>query len=52
VQHEPDDVLVLVQAASAAGKPEAAAPAISFVHAQGQSDTRVDARTLARSAAR
>jgi len=52
VQHEPDDVLVLVQAASAAGKPEAAAPAISFVNAQGQSDTRVDAQILARSASR
>jgi tetratricopeptide (TPR) repeat protein len=52
VQREPDDVLVLVQAARAAGKPEAAAPAISFVHAQGQGDARVDAQILARSAAR
>jgi tetratricopeptide (TPR) repeat protein len=52
VQREPDDVLVLVQAASAAGKPGAAAPAIGFVHAQGQSDTRIDAQVLARSASR
>ena len=52
VQHEPDDVLVLVQAANAAGKPEAAAPAISFVQAQGQSDIRVDAQIIARSASR
>jgi len=52
VQREPDDVLVLAQAANAAGKPEAAAPAISFVRAQGQSDTRVDAQLFARSASR
>jgi len=52
VQHEPDDVLVLVQAAIAADRPEAAAPAIGFVQAQGQSDTRVDAQILARSASR
>ena len=44
VQHEPDDVLVLVQAANAAGRPEAAAPAIGFVQAQGQSDARVESQ--------
>jgi tetratricopeptide (TPR) repeat protein len=42
VQHEPDDVLVLIHAASAAGDPAAAAPAIKFVRAQGQSDVRAD----------
>jgi tetratricopeptide (TPR) repeat protein len=44
VQHEPDDVLVLMHAASAAGTPALAAPAINFVRAQGQSDVRVDAQ--------
>jgi tetratricopeptide (TPR) repeat protein len=43
VQHEPDDVLVLMHAARAAGNPGAAAPALNFVHAQGQRDVRVDA---------
>jgi tetratricopeptide (TPR) repeat protein len=43
VQHEPDDVLVLLHAANAAGNPGAAAPAANFVRAQGQSDVRVDA---------
>jgi tetratricopeptide (TPR) repeat protein len=43
VQHEPDDVLVLMHAANAAGDPGAAAPAANFVRAQGQSDVRVDA---------
>lgn len=43
VQHEPDDVLVLLHAARAAGNPAAAAPAINFVRTQGQSDVRVDA---------
>ena len=42
VQHEPDDVLVLMHAASAAGNPDAAGPALNFVRAQGQSDVRVD----------
>jgi tetratricopeptide (TPR) repeat protein len=42
-QHEPDDVLVLLHAAIAAGDPGAAAPAANFVSAQGQSDVRVDA---------
>jgi tetratricopeptide (TPR) repeat protein len=43
VQHEPDDVLVLMRAAIAAGNPAAAAPAADFVRAQGQSDVRLDA---------
>jgi len=41
VQREPDDVLVLVNAAKAAGNPAAAAPALSFVRAQGLRDVRV-----------
>jgi tetratricopeptide (TPR) repeat protein len=52
VQHEPDDVLVLVHAAAAAGSPAAAAPARDFVRVQGQSDVRVDALRLALSASR
>ena len=52
VQHEPDDVLVLMHAASAAGDPGAAAPAIDFVRSQGQSDVRIDAMTPAISASR
>jgi tetratricopeptide (TPR) repeat protein len=40
VQHEPDDVLVLMHAASAAGNLAAASPAINFARAQGQSDVR------------
>jgi tetratricopeptide (TPR) repeat protein len=42
VQREPDDVLVLVSAAKAAGNPAAARPALDFVRAHGQSDARVD----------
>ena len=49
VQREPDDVLVLMHAASAAGLPAAAAPAADFVRAQGQSDVRVDAPAAAKS---
>jgi tetratricopeptide (TPR) repeat protein len=52
VQHEPDDVLVLLHAAMAAGNPRAAAPAIDFARAQGQSDVRIDALTPATSASR
>jgi tetratricopeptide (TPR) repeat protein len=52
VQHEPDDVLVLMHAADAAGDPGAAAPARNFVRAQGQSDVRVDALHLALAASR
>jgi tetratricopeptide (TPR) repeat protein len=43
VQREPDDVLVLVDAARAAGNPAAAEPALEFVRAVGQSDVRVSA---------
>ena len=52
VQHEPDDVLVLMRAARAAGNSRAAAPAINFVRAAGQSDARVDALSPALSASR
>src|SRR6202050_3467797 len=52
VQHEPDDVLVLMRAASAAGNPGAAAPALNFVRSQGQSDVRIDAMTPPISASR
>ena len=43
VQREPDDVLVLVNAAKAAGRPADADPALEFVRAQGQGDVRVNA---------
>jgi tetratricopeptide (TPR) repeat protein len=52
VQHEPDDVLVFVHAAMAAGNPRAAAPALDFARAQGQDDVRIDALTPAISASR
>jgi tetratricopeptide (TPR) repeat protein len=52
VQHEPDDVLVLIRAARAAGNPGAAAAALDFVRSQGQSDVRVDALIPAISASR
>jgi tetratricopeptide (TPR) repeat protein len=52
VQHEPDDVLVLILAARAAGNPGAAAPARNFVRAQGQGDVRVDALSPTLSASR
>lgn len=41
VQREPDDVLVLVSAAKAAGNAGAAQPAFEFVRTAGQSDVRV-----------
>jgi len=41
VQREPDDVLVLVSAAKAAGSPAAAEPALKFARTQGQTDVRV-----------
>jgi len=40
VQREPDDVLVLVAAAKAAGSPAAAQPALEFMRASGLSDVR------------
>jgi tetratricopeptide (TPR) repeat protein len=41
VQREPDDVLVFVSAARAAGNPGAAAPALDFVRSQGLRDVRL-----------
>jgi tetratricopeptide (TPR) repeat protein len=52
VQREPDDVLVLVNAARAAGSPAAAEPAFDFVRTQGLSDVRVIADTTASVASR
>jgi tetratricopeptide (TPR) repeat protein len=52
VQHEPDDVLVLMRAARAAGNPGAAAPALNFVRSKGLSDVRIDAMTPRISASR
>ena len=52
VQHEPDDVLVLIRAARAAGNPGAAAAALDFVRSQGESDVRVDVLIPAISASR
>ena len=52
VQREPDDVLVLVNAAKAAGSPAAAEPALAFVRAQAQSDVRVNAATIVSMASR
>jgi len=43
VQHECDDVLVLVRAAHAAGVPQAAAPAAAFVREHGMQDVRIAA---------
>jgi tetratricopeptide (TPR) repeat protein len=52
VQREPDDVLVLVNAAKAAGSPAAAEPALDFVRTQGLSDVRVNAAATASVASR
>ncbi len=52
VQREPDDVLVLVSAAKAAGNDAAAQPALEFVRTQGQSDVRVDAISAVSTASR
>ena len=41
MQREPDDVLVLIAAAKAAGNVAAAQPALSFARAQAQDDVRV-----------
>lgn len=43
VQHEPDDVLVLMRAARAARTPKAAEPAVTFVRAHGTQDVRIAA---------
>ena len=42
VQREPDDILVLLEAARAAGNPAAAAPAFDFMRSAALSDARVD----------
>jgi hypothetical protein len=42
VQHEPDDVLVLVSAAKSAGNPAAAKAALEFLRASDLSDARVN----------
>jgi tetratricopeptide (TPR) repeat protein len=52
VQREPDDVLVLVNAAKAAGSPAAAEPALDFVRSQGLCDVRVNAAATAAMASR
>jgi len=52
VQREPDDVLVLVNAAKAAGNPAAAEPALDFVRTQGLRDVRLNAAATASMAAR
>lgn len=41
VQREPDDILILLRAAQAAGKPEAAAPALQFLMKAGLEDVRL-----------
>jgi tetratricopeptide (TPR) repeat protein len=41
IQREPDDALVLVEAARAAGNPAAARPALDFARVQGLHDSRV-----------
>ena len=49
VQREPDDALILVVAARAAGQPGRAAPASDFARAQGLQDARIPVERLARS---
>jgi len=43
VQREPDDALILVKAARAAGTPQRAEPALAFARAQGLRDVRLAA---------
>jgi tetratricopeptide (TPR) repeat protein len=52
VQREPDDVLVLVNAARAADTPTAAEPALAFMRTQGLRDVRVNAGASASVASR
>ena len=52
VQREPDDILVLVNAARAAGNPAAAAPALEFMRGAGLSDARIYSAAAAPLAAR
>lgn len=45
IQHESEDVLLLIRAARAAGLPQAAEPALMFVREHGMQDARIDALT-------
>jgi tetratricopeptide (TPR) repeat protein len=47
VQREPEDILVLVAAARAAGNPNAAEPALEFVRRTGLGDARLTAESAA-----
>ena len=47
VQREPEDILILVAAARAAGNPDAAAPALEFVRRTGLTDARLKAAAAA-----
>ena len=49
VQREPDDALILVNAARAAGAPQRAEPALEFARTQGLRDVRITAATGAHS---
>jgi len=49
IQREPDDALVLVAAATAAGVPAAAQPALDFVRTQGLHDVRLQPAAAVRS---
>jgi tetratricopeptide (TPR) repeat protein len=52
VQREPDDILVLLEAARAAGDPKAAAPALDFMRSAALSDVRLDSAAAVPLAAR
>jgi hypothetical protein len=43
VQREPDDILILLRAAAAAGRPDAAQPARDFLRQQKLEDVRLNA---------
>jgi hypothetical protein len=49
VQREPDDALILVKAARAAGAPQRAQPALEFARTQGLRDVRLTAAAGIRS---
>ena len=51
VQREPEDMLVLIEAAQAAGEPDRAAPALMHIRAFGLQDVRIEA-VLARTGAK
>jgi tetratricopeptide (TPR) repeat protein len=52
VQREPDDILVLLEAARAAGNPAAAAPALDFMRSTALSDVRTNSAAAVPLAAR